>query len=263
MEPIKSAAQYLAELRNTGRFGARIPEPFRPGSIDDALKIQDRIARNLGDEIGGYKCSVPTAERSAIMAPIFAPTIRSTLPFPVRAPSPTAAGVARIEPEVAFVIGKSLPARDKPYDESEVRAAIGETRLVLEVLGSRYTDPAQLPFVEQLADCISNQALFVGPLVKGGLDAALAGFAFRIEAREAGGASRVIAEKDGKHPDGHPLRPLVWLANFLASRGGGWRAGQTVTTGSYAGALDVPLDTPLHMIFGDLGTIDATFVAAD
>src|SRR5262245_26932490 len=117
MEPIKSAAQYLAELRNTGRFGARIPEPFRPATIDDALKIQDRLARNLGDPVGGYKCSVPTAERSAIVAPIFAPTIRSTVPFPVRAASPTETAVARIEPEVAFVIGQSLPARDKPYDE--------------------------------------------------------------------------------------------------------------------------------------------------
>jgi 2-keto-4-pentenoate hydratase len=263
MEPIKSAAQYLAELRNTGRFGARIPEPFRPATIDDALKVQDRIARNLGDAIGGYKCSVPTAERAAIVAPIFGPTIHSRVPFPVRAASPAATGIARIEPEVAFVIAKSLPARDKPYGDSEVRAAVGETRLVLEVLGSRYSDPAQLPFVELLADCISNQGLFVGPLLQGGLDAPLSGFFFRIEAREAGGTTRIIAEKDGKHPDGHPMRPLVWLANFLASRSGGLQAGQTVTTGSYAGAIDVPLDTPLHMTFGELGTIDVTFVAAD
>jgi 2-keto-4-pentenoate hydratase len=263
MEPIKSAAQYLAELRNTGRFGARIPEPFRPATIEDALKIQERIARNLGDPIGGYKCSVPAGERAAVVAPIFAPTIRSAMPFPVRPASPTATDVARIEPEVGFVIGRSLPPRDKPYDEAEVRAAIAETRLLLEILGSRYTDHTQLPFIEQLADCISNQGLFVGPLVKRGLDAPLERFAFRIEAGDSDGASHVIVEKAGQHPDGHPVRPLVWLANFLASRGGGLQAGQTVTTGSYAGAIDVPLDTPLTMTFGELGTIDAKFTRAE
>jgi hypothetical protein len=31
------------------------------------------------------------------------------------------------------------------------------------------------------------------------------------------------------------------------------QAGQTITTGSYAGAIDVPLRTPLRMTFGSLG----------
>ena len=46
-------------------------------------------------------------------------------------------------------------------------------------------------------------------------------------------------------PTGHPLRPLVWLANYLASHGTGLTAKQVVTTGSYCGMVDVPLDTPL------------------
>ena len=263
MDAIKSAATYLTELRNTGRFGARIPEPSRPLTIDDALKIQERTIRVFGDAVGGYKCSLPNAERAVIMAPIFAPAITSASPCAVRPATETAIGTARIEPEVAFVLARPLPARPssaashRPYDEAEVRAAIGETRLVLELLGTRYRDPQSLPFVEVLADCISNQGLFVGPLVAGGLDAPLAGFHFEIAGTSADPA--FAFEKDGRHPDGHPLNPLTWLANFLASRGAGLQAGQIVTTGSYAGMIDVPLRIPLSIRFGDLGEIAVEF----
>ena len=67
---------------------------------------------------------------------------------------------------------------------------------------------------------------------------------------------RILSTHDGRHGDGHPLRPLVWLANFLAARGEGLRAGQVVTTGSYAGAIEVPLDELLTVTFGDLGRGD-------
>ena len=36
------------------------------------------------------------------------------------------------------------------------------------------------------------------------------------------------------------------------------RAGQIVTTGSYVGAVDVPLATPLTVTFGDLGRMQVT-----
>ena len=84
----------------------------------------------------------------------------------------------------------------------------------------------------------------------GGLDAELHAFPVTVS-----GPSGVLATHDGRHGDGHPLRPLCWLANFLAARGTGLRAGQIVTTGSYAGAIDVPLAQPLTIAFGDLGRI--------
>jgi 2-keto-4-pentenoate hydratase len=64
---------------------------------------------------------------------------------------------------------------------------------------------------------------------------------------------------EARHPDGHPLRPLAWLANTLPQIPGGERgliAGDVVTTGSYAGVLDVPAAVPLTFVFGELGRID-------
>ena len=76
------------------------------------------------------------------------------------------------------------------------------------------------------------------------------------------GAHGVLSTHAGRHGDGHPLRPLYWLANFLAARGEGLTAGQIVTTGSYAGAIEVPLGEPLTVAFGDLGTIFVQCVRA-
>ena len=257
MDAIKAAAQYLTELRNTGRFGARLPEASRPATLEDALKIQDRMIRVYGQAVGGFKCSVPTAERT-IIAPIFAPTIVSGVPCFVRAATPGAGDTARIEPEIAFVLGRDLPPRATPYSAAEVRAAVGEVRLVLELLGCRYIDPTGLPFLETLADCVSNQGLFVGPVVVRGLDAPLTEFALRIE-RTDRAAPQVLHAQQGKHPDGNPLLPLYWIANFQAARGAGLRAGQIVTTGSYAGMIDVPLAAPLRIRFGELGEIAVEF----
>ena len=72
--------------------------------------------------------------------------------------------------------------------------------------------------------------------------------------------TETILTHEGRHGDGHPLRPLVWLANFLASRDQGLEAGQIVTTGSYAGVLELPLATPLDIRFGDLGTLSVQFI---
>ena len=94
----------------------------------------------------------------------------------------------------------------------------------------------------------------VGPVVIDGLELPLAAFRITIDTPE-----RQLLMRDGEHPDGHPLRPLVWLANHLASRGGGLTAGQVVTTGSYCGMVDVPLDTPLVVAFGDFGRLSVQF----
>ncbi len=246
------AARILAAARRGGPRCARLPQACRPSDIASALAIQRRVSELLETPVGGWKCSVPTPDKT-IVAPIYAPTIRRTSPCPVT----VSAGAIQIEPEIAFVVGRDLPPRAAPYSEAEVRAAIAETRLVLELLGCRYVDPATVGFPEMLADGANNQGLFVGPVVDRGLDRALDAFAVAIAA-----PSGTLLTRDGRHPDGHPLRPFVWLANFLVEYGTPLRAGQIVTTGSYAGALTVPLATPLTVTYGDLGALTATLIAA-
>jgi len=248
-----AAARYLVSARRSRTPGERLPEAWRPADVEAALAIQRRVTELLALPIGGWKCSVPTAERPAIMAPIYAPTIFASSPCPIL----PIAGMARIEPEVAFVVGRDLPPRDQPYTDTEIRAAIREPRLVLELIGPRYADPASASFPELLADGIANQGLFVGPAIPDALKHPLDAMPIAIDV--AGAAPHAVA---GRHPDGHPQKPLLWLAKYLAQHGTGLSAGQIVTTGSYCGVVDVPLDTPVTVRFGDLGALSARFAAA-
>ena len=247
MTTADAAATELARRRRAKVRGPRLDPALRPITVTDAFEVQQRTAARLG-VIGGWKCSLPTAERTTF-APIFADTISRGAHALVVARAAT----APIEPEVAFVLARDLPARSSAYSEAEVVAAIGEAHLVLELLGNRYDDPAEVPFPEMLADCVNNAGLVVGPVVERPFEQALDTMAVAIT-----GIDGFRLERDGRHPDGHPLRPLVWLANFLRERGERLRSGQVITTGSYAGALDVPLATPLTVTFGALGRMQVT-----
>lgn len=248
----EQAARELADRRRSGRRGPRLPADARPADIAAALALQRRVAASFGDRTDGWKCALPAGERT-IVAPLFASTIRRSSPCPMHVRGDTAS----IEPEIAFVLARDLPPRDAPYTEAEVRAAIGATHVVLELMGNRYDDPAAITFPELLADFANNQGLYVGPEVERGLDRPLDRIALEVRTRAG-----VLMTLAGAHPDGHPLKPLTWLANFLPSQGAHLRAGEIVTTGSYAGARDVPLDAPLTIVFGDLAPIEVEFTAA-
>lgn len=242
-----AAATELARRRREGRRGPRLDPALRPISLTEAFALQHRVAMRMGT-IGGWKCSLPAADRMTA-APLYTSTIHRGAHARVYARG----SMAQIEPEVAFVLGHDLAPRHKPYEEADVVAAIGEMHLVLELLGNRYEDPASVPFPEMLADGANNEGLVVGPVLERGLTLALDAFPVQIT-----GVGGFHLEHAGRHPDGHPLKPLVWLANFLRERGERLRAGQIVTTGSYAGAVEVPLATPLTVTFGSLGTMHVT-----
>jgi len=241
----EAAAQFLVAARRTRRPGDRLPEENRPHDSESAIAVQRRVSELLGEQIGGWKAASPTGDKLSV-GPIYASDIYRTSPCPVR----PVKGSARIEPEVAFVLGKDLGPRSTPYTEAEVRGAISETRLALEILGGRYADPDGVSFPEKLADAMNNQALFVGPVVPNALEQKLDAFPLTVD-----GPDGLHYTKDGVHPSGHPLAPLYWLANFLSSRGDGLKAGQIVTAGSYAGVLELPLGAPLRITFDGLGTL--------
>lgn len=249
---IDAAARFLLAARQARTPGARLPAELRPSDPVDALAIQARTSELLGMAIGGYKCSAPTTERPVSYAPIYAPAILDASPYPV----PGAGAQVRIEPEIALVMGHDLPPRAAPYSDDEVRNAVREARLVLEIIGSRYAEPSAVTFPELLADNVVNLGLYVGPLLHDPWSKNLDRFPITVRT----GATTLV-ERDGRHPDGHPLRALAWLANHLASRGEALKAGLIVTTGSYCGVLDVPVDTPLTFGYGELGTLAVSLTA--
>lgn len=244
------AASILVARRLAGQPGERLPEACRPSDVTAALAIQAEVSAQIGDTVGGWKCGMPGDGR-LVLAPIYAATIHRGAEVPLFARK----GVARVEPELAFVLQRDLPLRSEPYSDIEVDAAIGSVHLALELIQSRYLDPASLTFPEALADGLVNQGLVLGPRVDLALARGCCELPLQIE------IGSVTIDKAGKHPAIWPLAPLYWLVEFLRQSGQGLAAGQVIITGSYAGVLELPLDQPLSVHFGKLGQIDARFSA--
>jgi 2-keto-4-pentenoate hydratase len=202
------------------------------------------------DSVGGWKCLLPVQDK-LILGPIYTRTIDSVPPVALWPKG----DLARIEPELAFFFGKDLPPRDEPYTPADVDAAISRTHMALELINSRFADPASLTFPESLADGLVNQGLFIGPQVDNQLAASAGEIAISVH------HSGETTQLQGKHPNGNPRAPLYWLAEFLRSRGQGIVAGQAVITGSYAGVLEVPLGTDIHIAYAGLGEMQVSFTA--
>ncbi|MFD2272062.1 hypothetical protein ACFS07_15080 [Undibacterium arcticum] len=139
-----TAATILVVRRRSGEQGPRLPESCRPSNLDAALAIQAAVSEQLGDGIAAWKCGLPAAGR-LVLAPIYASTVHTSAPCAVW----VRAGQARVEPELAFILGRDLPVRDLPYTPAEVDAAIARTHLALELIDSRYSDAADASFAEK------------------------------------------------------------------------------------------------------------------
>lgn len=247
--PNTDAASILAARRRSGEQGPRLPEGCRPLDVDTALAVQAAVTEQLGERIGGWKCGTPSEGR-VVLAPIYAGTMHVSSPCAAWARD----AQVRVEPELAFILGRDLPARDTPYTPVEIDAAIARTHLALELIGSRYSDPSGVTFAENLADGLLNQGLFIGPQVDGEKARTAATMAIRVM---SGTAQPINLE--GRHPNAEPRAPLYWLAEFLRSRGKGLQAGQAIITGSYAGSFDLPAGQDILIEYGSLGRLTVRF----
>ena len=246
---MNAAARHLLNARTSKSSGPRLPEECRPSDNDVALLIQRRVGELLGYEIGGWKCGLPR-EGKTIAAPLYRPAIHESSPCPVIPENKR----VRIEPEIAFVLSRDLQPREGAHTETELRECISETRLVLEILGSRYSAAKDFTFPELLADGLLNQGLFAGPRLSVRPDQLLGQIPIRI-----GWGDMVQIDREGLHPDGHPFRSFSWFVEFCRARGEILRAGQLITTGSYVGAVDVPLEMPIDIEYVGLGCIRVEF----
>lgn len=255
--PAAEAAEVLVARRIAGTQGERLAPACRPQNIEQALAIQaavsDQWCEQMDDTIGGWKCLLPPEDK-LIVGPIYTRTIDSVPPVSLWTKVTAEGERARIEPELAFIFGKDLPPRPEPYTSEEVDDAIVRTHLALELINSRYTDPASCEFPEMLADGLVNQGLFIGPEVDSS-NARMA-ISFTVTMTCANGE---VIERQGQHPNKLPREPIYWLAEFLRQRGQGILAGQAVITGSYAGVIEVPVNTQIKIDYAGLGSMDVSF----
>jgi 2-keto-4-pentenoate hydratase len=249
---LKEHCEQAARLLCAARGGApvhELPPSCRPQSDADAYEIQDAVIRWLGEPIGGWKVGTASAAGAAFCAPIWMKMIR---------PSPAAydAGELRligIEAEIAFRLGRDLPARAAAYDRAEVIAGTS-LHPAIEVVDSRYADFRSLDRLSILADNFSNGGLVYGAAVPDWEKVDIGQTAIMVTedgepfADSAGGAGR------------DPIAALVEFANLMNGRGG-TKAGTFVTTGSWTGMVFTKRGTHIVADFGPLGRVEVVFPA--
>jgi 2-keto-4-pentenoate hydratase len=249
---LREHCEEAARLLCAARGGApvhELPPHCRPLSDADAYEIQEAVSRQLGETIGGWKVGAASAAGAAFCAPIWMKMIR---------PSPASYNARElrligIEAEIAFRIGRDLPARAAVYDRAAVIAGAA-LHPVIEVVDSRYSDFRSLDRLSILADNFSNGGLVYGAAVSDWEKLNLGQTRITVTedgepfADSAGGAAR------------DPIAALVDFANLMNGRGG-TKAGTFVTTGSWTGMVFTKRGTRIVADFGALGHVEIAFPA--
>ena len=247
-DQIEEAARLLCAARGGEPIG-ELPAACRPQSDSDAYQIQDAVARQLGEAVGGWKVGAASPTTAAFCAPIYARMIKPS-------PASYTAGELRligIEAELAFRLGSDLPPRTAPYERSEVTEG-ATLHPVIEIVDSRYTDFQSLDRAAILADNYSNGGLVWGTSVPEWEKLDLSRTEMRVTEDGKPFADSSMA------PARDPVAALVEFANLMRTRDGA-KAGTFVTTGSWTGMVFTRRGAGIISDFGPLGRVEIAFPA--
>lgn len=254
----KRAATYLADAWQIGTVLQDLPEEVRPKTAADGYQIQAALAKALEVEIGGWKigCTSEYAQKLLKTNGPFAGRVLAPRLFASGSVLPGLAYQLRgLEGEFAFVLGRDLKPRKRPYTRAEVKAAVAELRPAIEVVDSRFADWMSVGTPCLIADMGCNAALIVGKPVKRwrSLDLTKAKARMKVD-------GKTVGQGVGGDALGDPLLALTWLANFLRT-GDGLKAGQVVSTGTCTGFHQAEPKAEVTAEFGKLGKVKLKLAA--
>ena len=244
------AAEMLLSLRRPGARPRSLPSELAPQTEAEAYQVQQEFVRLAGVRIEGWKATMLDAQ-CGTSAPLFAQEIH-TSPAAVNCIIGEALG---IEPEVAFVLKRDLLplAHGALYRREQLIDAIACAHAAIEIVVSRFETHEGAQPLDRLADNISNGGLVLSAPCRDWRALDLVNLPLRLTLQAADG-TRTEQLRRGGHPLGDPLLPLLWLVNARALGGASLRAGEVITTGSYAGLHHAPRGTHVVVEFTGLGT---------
>lgn len=252
MSPADHAA-LAEELLTAGRTGIPVPpltERHPDLGLDGAYAVQlaqVRARRGAGTQVSGHKIGLTSAviqRQLGVQEPDFG-HLFTDMEITGRTVSVDRFIAPRVEPELAFVLGREL--RGPRVTTREAAAAVHLVLPALEIIDSRIAD-WRIGLPDTVADNASSGAYVLGstgvPLDR--LDLSRLGCVLRVGSGTAatGTASAVL---------GNPLTGLAWLANTLGRYGTTLQPGQVVLSGSMTAAVDLVPGTTVSAEFGGLG----------
>ncbi len=229
-------------------------------SLEEAYTLQKQVFQQIGDISDSWKIGSTSAEAQAALGTTEPGAARIPKRFcftsPADVPIFTAHDV-KLEAEFAFLLRADLPPRDNDYQRSEVAEAVAGVAPALEVVGSRLSSGLTgAGRYAVTADGGANIALVTSQFVTDWQRFDLPSHRLLVTLN-----GTVRAEGEGRRALGDPLNVLIWLANRERKRNG-LKTGETVTTGTCSGLLEIKAGDTVVADFGTLGTVQANFVDA-
>ena len=234
---IVQAAEYQAAQHRASKPLDLMLQPFAPQTMADAYAVQAGMVSSLAETRGpttGYKIAYTSAvmrERAGIGQPCY-----GRIPASLVQDSPATVdsgnyGQVGIECEVAVKLGADLPASGAPFTREGIAEYIEWLAASFELVDRRDAPSleGQMPEICSIVTNISNGGAVLGERVTNWQS---------IDLTASRGTMKVngetVGEGIGSDVMGHPLEPLVWLANTLAAEGVSMEKGALVLTGSFA-----------------------------
>ena len=218
---ITAIADALLEAHRAGLPLAGHGEP--PASVGEAYRIQQQVIDRLafGARPVAWKIGPPPPGGEMLASPVPAP--------PWRSPAMLTGGsraILGVEAEIAFRFAAAPPPGATLAD---VRAAVDEMLVLVELCETRLADWGQAHPLWKLADFQSHGAFVIGSGTRE------LGRDFGTQRLEIDIGGRAGASAVGSHPTGRLWEMLVWAVGHCAGRGMPLQAGDLVTTGSWNG----------------------------
>ena len=160
-----------------------------------------------------------------------------------------------IEFEIAVRLGRDLLPIDRPFTLADVQGAVDAVAPAIEIVDDRHCDYKSLDVHSLVADNAWNAGIVLGAFCSTWPE--LADVTGKVTVDHAG----VLDQGRGRDVLGHPLLPVVWLANHLAGEDASLVAGEVVMTGSMV-TTKFPTG-PGHYRFevSGLGAVEVTLAA--
>jgi len=233
-----------------------LPDDLKPASLREAYAAQEAYYR-LAEPVYGAVCGAKIATTTKVMqelmgidhpcgGAVFSHTIHYS---PAHLHTANFVNV-RIESEIALMLGADLPAAGAPWTRDTVAPAVSAAMPAFELIEDRNADYTKTEAASLIVENCWNGGIVIGA-AKAVYPASLVGIAGRLT---------IGGQPAGEGFAEDPCATLAWLANHLAERGRGLKAGMVVITGSVIPTMSIkPGEHAMFSVAG-LGEVEAVAV---
>jgi len=258
----QQAAQLIWHHWQAGTALEHLPQVCRPSTRAEGYARQACLPDASKRQVLGWKIAA-TSEAGQKHINVSGPLAGRILSGQVLAPGavvPPQGNRMRVaEPEMAFVMGRDLPAREAAYTQTEVMAAVSSLNPSLEIPNSRFAVFTDAGEAQLLADNACAHQFILGPAAPAvwrELDLSCHPVHAQVTHQNGQTWTR---DGSGSAVLGDPRTALTWLVNELSGLGIDLLAGQFVTTGTCMPPVELSEGDCVLADFGPLGLISLQF----